>query len=75
MKTLNSKWFQDKQQLSVLHLLKQKVVSLNSTDEAVIQYFSGQKDVLPNWCGSFQRMKGDNSELAMDYKKWRSMGH
>ena len=33
----------------------------NSTGEAVVQYFSGQTDVQPDACGSFVRMRNDNS--------------
>ena len=36
----------------------------NSSGEAVVQYFSGQTDVLPYACGSFYKMNDDNSELA-----------
>ena len=38
----------------------------NSTGEAVVEYFSGQTDVHPDSCGSFQRMEDDNSKLAME---------
>ena len=37
-----------------------------STGEAVVEYFSGQTDVHPDSCGSFQRMEDDNSKLAME---------
>ncbi|KAL9957490.1 hypothetical protein ACROYT_G039128 [Oculina patagonica] len=42
----------------------------NSTGEAVVQYFSGQTDVLPDACGSFVRMENDNSLLAGVCNKW-----
>ena len=42
----------------------------NNTGEAVVQYFSGQTDVLPSSCHSFKRLNGDNSRLAMQCDKW-----
>ena len=42
----------------------------NSTGEAVVQYFSRHTDVMPYACGSFARLKGDNSVLAGDCAKW-----
>ena len=42
----------------------------NSTGEAVVQYFSGQTNVLPDACGSFVRMENDNSRLAGVCDKW-----
>ena len=42
----------------------------NSTGEAVVQYFSGQTDVQPDACGSFVRMKDDNSRLAGVCDEW-----
>ena len=42
----------------------------NSSDEAVVQYFSGQTDVLPIACGSFYKIKGDNSKLANKCQLW-----
>ena len=42
----------------------------NSTGEAVVQYFSGQTDVQPDACGSFVRMKDDNSTLAGVCDEW-----
>ena len=42
----------------------------NSSGEAVVQYFSGQTDVLPNACGSFVKMNDDNSDLAEKCRKW-----
>ena len=43
---------------------------LNSTGEAVVQYFSDQTDVLPASCGSFVRMSDDNSHLAEKCEQW-----
>ena len=42
----------------------------NSKGEAVVQYFSGQTDVMPASCGSFVIMSNDNSKLARSCKKW-----
>ena len=42
----------------------------NSSGEAVVQYFSGQTDVLPYACGSFYKMNDDNSELANKCQEW-----
>ena len=42
----------------------------NSSGEAVVQYFSGQTDVLPNACGSFYKMNDDNSKLANRCHRW-----
>ena len=42
----------------------------NSTGEAVVQYFSGQTDVMPHSCNSFVRMGNDNSELAKVCQAW-----
>ena len=42
----------------------------NSTGEAVVQYFSGQTDVMPYACGSFVRMEDDNSRLAWVCQEW-----
>ena len=46
----------------------------NSTGEAVVQYFSGQTDVLPSSCDSFQRMDDDNSQLATQCDRWGNDG-
>ena len=46
----------------------------NSTGEAVVQYFSGQTDVLPSSCNSFKRLAGDNSQLATQCDKWGNDG-
>ena len=42
----------------------------NSAGEAVVQYFSNQRDARPDACGSFARMKDDNSKLAGACKQW-----
>ena len=42
----------------------------NSSGEAVVQYFSGQTDIMPASCGSFVKMENDNSRLAEDCKQW-----
>ena len=47
---------------------------LNSTGEAVVQYFSGQTNVLPASCGSFQRMSDDNSQLSVTCDRWGNDG-
>ena len=49
----------------------------NSTGEAVVQYFSDQTGVQPFACGSFARMKDDNSKLAGACKQWtdQKWGH
>ena len=46
----------------------------NSTGEAVVQYFSGQANVLPASCGSFVRMEDDNSYLAQKCSEWGNDG-
>ena len=43
---------------------------MNSSGEAVVQYFSGQTDVLPYSCGSFYKMNDDNSKLANKCQLW-----
>ncbi|XP_068706094.1 uncharacterized protein [Montipora foliosa] len=42
----------------------------NSSGEAVVQYFSGQTDVLPYACDSFVKMNDDNSRLAEKCHEW-----
>lgn len=42
----------------------------NSTGEAVIQYFTGQTETMPASCGSFERMKDDNSHLSRNCAQW-----
>ena len=59
------------------HCRKQQVgrtfhvtTAANSSGEAVVQYFSGQTNVLPGSCGSFVRMENDNSSLANGCNQW-----
>ena len=42
----------------------------NNTGEAVIQYFTNLTDVLPESCGSFERMSDDNSTLSVSCGEW-----
>ena len=42
----------------------------NSAGEAVVQYFSGQTDVMPASCGSYVRMNDDNSLLSRVCSSW-----
>ena len=42
----------------------------NSSGEAVIQYFTGQSETMPASCGSFVRMKDDNSYLTHHCDRW-----
>ena len=42
----------------------------NSIGEAVVQYFSGQTDVLPPSCNSFFKMDDDNSKAARVCEDW-----
>ena len=42
----------------------------NSLGEAVVQYFSGQTDVLPIACGSFYKMSDDDSYLTNKCLEW-----
>ncbi|XP_044181425.1 uncharacterized protein LOC122962416 isoform X1 [Acropora millepora] len=42
----------------------------NSSGEAVVQYFSGQTNVLPYACGSFYKMNNDDSGLATKCQRW-----
>ena len=46
------------------------ITAANSSGEAVVQYFSGQTDVMPASCGSFVRMENDNSRLAGVCENW-----
>ena len=46
------------------------VTTANSSGEAVVQFFSGQTDVMPDSCGSFVRMENDNSMLAQVCDQW-----
>ena len=58
------------------HCSKQKgrtfhvTTAVNSTGNAVVQFFSGQTDALPDSCGSFVRMADDNSNLASECQDW-----
>ena len=45
----------------------------NSNGEAVVQYFSHQIDAMPDACGSFARLEGDNSNLAKECYRWGLM--
>ena len=42
----------------------------NSAGEAVIQYFTGQTETMPASCGSFVRMKDDDSYLTQYCHMW-----
>ena len=42
----------------------------NSSDEAVVQYFSGQTDVQPASCGSYVIRENDNSRQARVCQNW-----
>ncbi len=42
----------------------------DSRGEAVVQYYSRQRDVQPDACGSFVTLDGDNSVLAGDCARW-----
>ena len=42
----------------------------NSSGEAVARFFAGDTDVFPKACGSFEKLKGDNSFLASDCTNW-----
>ena len=55
-----------KQQGRTFHV----ITSANSSGEAVVQFFSNQRNVRPDACGSFVRMKNDNSRLAGACKQW-----
>jgi len=55
-----------KQQGRTFHV----TTAANSSGEAVVQYFSGQTDVLPAACDSFQRMDDDDSQLAASCDQW-----
>ena len=46
----------------------------NSSGEAVVQYFSGQTDVIPASCGSFVRMENDNSRMVGVCENWGPVG-
>ena len=68
------RFYCSKQQGRTFHV----TTAANSSDEAVVQYFSGQTDVRPDACGSFVRMEDDNSAMAKVCKKWggtKSLDH
>ena len=44
--------------------------ALNSTGEAAVQYFSNERDDMPDSCGSYLRMSDDNSNLAKTCNRW-----
>ncbi|XP_078348817.1 uncharacterized protein LOC144633816 isoform X1 [Oculina patagonica] len=47
----------------------------NSTGEAVVQYFSGQTDEMPDSCNSFKKMDDDTSNLAMQCDRWGNVNN
>ncbi|KAL9956969.1 hypothetical protein ACROYT_G038540 [Oculina patagonica] len=55
-----------KQQRRTFHI----ITVANITGEAVVQYFSGQTDEMPDSCNSFKKMEDDDSQLAMQCDKW-----
>ena len=65
------------------HCSKQKgrmihvTTAANSSGKAVVRYFSGQTDDRPLACGSFNRMKDDNSNIAGVCHQWQGQqwGH
>lgn len=59
-----------KQQGRTFHV----TTAANNTGEAVVQFFSGQRDTRPNACGSFMRMRDDTSKLAGECSRWSSWG-
>ena len=61
-----------KQQGRTFHVT---TVANSTAGEAVVQYFSGQTDVLPAACGSFQRMDDDDSQLAVTCDQWGNDGN
>ena len=44
--------------------------AINASGGAVVGFFSGHTDVFPNACGSFEKLKGDNSVLASRCVEW-----
>ena len=42
----------------------------NSSGEAVVGFFGRDTDVFPKACGSFEKLKGDNSVLANKCAEW-----
>ena len=47
------------------------VTAANSSGNAVVQYFSGLTDALPDSCGSYVRMEDDDSRLARQCSEWK----
>ncbi|XP_044184093.1 uncharacterized protein LOC122964529 [Acropora millepora] len=50
------------------------VTIANSTGESVIRYFTGQVEDFPKASGSFTRLPGDNSHLALHPADWGKEG-
>ena len=50
------------------------VTAANSSGNAVVQYFSGLTDALPDSCDSYVKVEGDNSRLARQCNKWGGKG-
>ena len=44
--------------------------AINTSGGAVVGFFSGDTDVFPNACGSFEKLKGDNSVLGSRCVEW-----
>nr|XP_058964322.1 uncharacterized protein LOC131791033 isoform X2 [Pocillopora verrucosa] len=57
----------NKQKGRMIHV----TTAANSSGEAVVQYFSGQTDRRPLACGSFNRMKDDNSNITGVCHQWK----
>ena len=51
------------------------VTTGNSTGEAVIQYFTGQTNTMPDSCGSYIKLWDDNSKLANLCADWGRENH
>ena len=47
----------------------------NSSGKAVVGFFGGDTDVIPKACGSFEKLKGDNSVLASRCVEWGKENH
>ena len=45
-------------------------IAANASGEAVVGFFGGDTDVFPKACGSFEKLKGDNSVLASRCVEW-----
>ena len=50
------------------------VTIANSTGESVVRYFTGQVEEFPKASGSFTRLPGDNSRLALRPADWGKEG-